>query len=98
MNHKYGFHVNQTGGSKGNEVLDAVRRIRPKVVKVLDPDVDFCKKVRDLVPDVFLIGRVVISPASRTALRWRRPRRGASSPSACSTTRPAKPSTTASCC
>jgi hypothetical protein len=61
MKHKYGFHVNQTGGSVGDAVLDAVRRIRPKVVKVLDPNVDFCKKVRDLVPDVFLIGRVVVS-------------------------------------
>jgi hypothetical protein len=60
MNHKYGFHVNQTGGDKGNQVLDAVRRIRPQIVKVLDPDVDFCKHVRDLAPDVFLIGRVVI--------------------------------------
>ena len=27
MNHKYGFHVNQTGGAKGDEVLDAVRRL-----------------------------------------------------------------------
>jgi len=61
MNHKYGFHVNQTGGAVGDAVLDAVRRIRPKVVKVLDPNVDFCKRVRDLAPDVFLIGRVVVS-------------------------------------
>jgi hypothetical protein len=58
VNHKYGFHINRTGA----DVLDAVRRIKPRVVKVLDHNVDFCKEVRAIVPDVFLIGRLVITP------------------------------------
>jgi hypothetical protein len=61
MNHKYGFHVNRTGG----DVLDAIRRIRPKVVKALDHNVDFCKEVRAMVPDVFLIGRLVVTSAEQ---------------------------------
>ena len=57
MNHKYGFHANRTG----NDVLDAIRRIEPRVIKALDHDVGFWKQVRTLVPDVFLIGRLAIS-------------------------------------
>lgn len=55
MRHKYGFHIDRSD----EDVLDAIRRIKPKIVKALDPNVDFCKKVRDIVPDVFLIGRLV---------------------------------------
>jgi len=58
MNHKYGFHINRTGA----DVLDAVRRIKPRVVKVLDHNVDFCREVRAIVPDVCLIGRLVFTP------------------------------------
>ncbi len=58
MNHKYGFHVNRTG----NDVLAAVRRIKPRVIKVLDHNVDFAREIRAIVPDVFLIGRLVVTP------------------------------------
>lgn len=51
--HKYGFHVNRTG----DDVLDAIRRLKPKVIKTLESNIDFWKKVREFHPDVFLIGR-----------------------------------------
>jgi len=56
MNHKYGFHVNRTG----NDVLNAIKRIRPRVIKALDHDVGFWTRVRSIMPDVFLIGRVTV--------------------------------------
>ena len=56
MNHKYGFHANRTG----DDVLDAIVRIRPQVIKALDHDVDFWKAVRAALPDVFLIGRLAV--------------------------------------
>lgn len=56
MNHKYGFHCNRTG----NDILDAFRRIKPSVVKVLDPNVEFLTRLRAASPDVFLIGRIVV--------------------------------------
>jgi len=56
MNHKYGFHVNRTG----NDVLGAIKRIRPRFVKALDHDVGFWSQVRAELPDLFLIGRVVV--------------------------------------
>ena len=59
MNHKYGFHVNRTG----NDVLDAIKRIRPRVIKALDHDVGFWTRVRSIVPDTFLIGRIVVPPS-----------------------------------
>jgi hypothetical protein len=59
MNHKYGFHVNRTG----DDVLDAIECIRPRVIKALDHDVRFWTRVRSVIPDLFLIGRVVV-PAS----------------------------------
>lgn len=51
--HKYGFHVNRTG----DDVMDAIRRLKPKVIKTLEHNIDFWKKVREFHPDVFLIGR-----------------------------------------
>ncbi len=42
MNHKYGFHVNRTG----DDVLDAIKRIKPGVIKTLDPNVGFWTRVR----------------------------------------------------
>jgi hypothetical protein len=56
MNHKYGFHVNRTG----NDVLDAIKRIRPRVIKALDHDVGFWTLVRSMLPDLLLIGRVAV--------------------------------------
>lgn len=61
MNHKYGFHINRTG----TDVLDAVKRIRPNVIKVLDHDVGFCRELRAIVPDVYLIGRIVYRPSEQ---------------------------------
>ncbi len=57
MNHKYGFHCNRTG----DDILDAFRRIKPAVVKVLDPNVDFLTDLRRIHPDVFIIARIVVS-------------------------------------
>ena len=51
--HKFGFHVNRTG----DDVLDAIRRLKPRVVKSMESNIDFWKKVREFHPDVFLIGR-----------------------------------------
>jgi len=59
MNHKYGFHVNRTG----DDVLDAIKRIRPRVIKALDHDVGFWTRVRTLIPDLLLIGRVAVPSA-----------------------------------
>ena len=53
MNHKYGFHVNRTG----DDVLDAIKRIQPAVIKTLDPNVGFWTRYAPS-PDVFLIGRL----------------------------------------
>jgi hypothetical protein len=57
MNHKYGFHCNRTG----TDILGAFRRIKPAVVKVLDPNVDFLTDLRRAHPDVFIIARIVVS-------------------------------------
>lgn len=56
MNHKYGFHSNRTG----QDILSAFKRIKPAVVKVLDPNVDFLTDLRRAHPDVFIIGRIVV--------------------------------------
>ncbi|RME64849.1 MAG: hypothetical protein D6790_02670, partial [Caldilineae bacterium] len=54
--HKYGFHVNRTG----DDVMDAIQRLRPKVIKSLSADVGFWTRVREFHPDVFLIGRLYV--------------------------------------
>ena len=54
--HKYGFHVNRTG----DDVLDAIKRIKPAVIKTLDPNPGFWRMVRDVHPDAFLIGRLYV--------------------------------------
>lgn len=51
--HKYGFHVNRTG----DDVFDAIRRLKPRVIKTLEHDMGFWTRVREIHPDVFLIGR-----------------------------------------
>jgi hypothetical protein len=56
MNHKYGFHANRTGF----DILDAFKRLKPAVVKVLDPNIDFLTRLRALHPEVFIIGRLVV--------------------------------------
>ncbi len=61
MNHKYGFHVNRTG----DDVLDAIKRIRPRVIKALDHNVGFWTRVRYLIPNLFLIGRVAVPDSFR---------------------------------
>lgn len=61
MNHKYGFHVNRTG----DDVFDAIRRLRPSVIKSVEHDVGFWKEVRTLLPDAFLIGRLVVTPSEQ---------------------------------
>jgi hypothetical protein len=58
MNHKYGFHVNRTG----SDVLDAIQRIQPAVLKGVEHDVGFWRDVRRIVPDAFVIGRLVVTP------------------------------------
>lgn len=52
--HKYGFHVNRTG----DDVFDAIRRLKPQVIKTLEHDIGFWKRVRAIHPDAFLIGRL----------------------------------------
>ena len=61
MKHKYGFHINRTGG----DVLNAVERIQPKVLKGVEHDVNFWREVRAIVPDALIIGRLVVDPAEQ---------------------------------
>ncbi|HXV43897.1 MAG TPA: hypothetical protein VEC96_12600 [Anaerolineae bacterium] len=57
-NHKYGFHI--TGPRQ--DAFDAVFRLKPKVVKTLDFSVEVMKRIRQEIPDVFLIGRLFVHP------------------------------------
>jgi len=52
--HKYGFHVNAVG----DRVFDAIVRIKPKIIKTLHHDVGFWKRVRQVHPSAFIIGRL----------------------------------------
>lgn len=54
MLHKYGFHVNAVS----DRVFDAMVRIKPKVIKTLHHDVNFWRRVREVHPDAFIIGRL----------------------------------------
>jgi hypothetical protein len=54
VNHKYGFHINAVG----DQVFDAIRRIKPQVIKTLHHDVNFWKRVREVHPTAFIIGRL----------------------------------------
>jgi len=56
MIHKYGFHVNRTG----DDVFGAIQRLKPTVIKALDHNVDFWKRVRAIHPEVMLVGRLVV--------------------------------------
>lgn len=57
-NHKFGFHI--TGPRQ--DAFAAVFRLRPKVVKTLDFSVEVMKRIRQEIPDVFLIGRLFVFP------------------------------------
>jgi hypothetical protein len=54
MIHKYGFHVNAVS----DRVLDAITRVKPKVIKTLHHDVNFWRRVREILPSVFIVGRL----------------------------------------
>jgi hypothetical protein len=57
-NHKFGFHITGPRQDAFNEVF----RLKPKVVKTLDFSVDVMKRIRQEIPDVFLIGRLFVHP------------------------------------
>jgi hypothetical protein len=56
VNHKFGFHVNRSG----DDVFDAIQRIKPAVIKTLEHDIGFWRRVREIHPDVYLIGRLTL--------------------------------------
>jgi hypothetical protein len=51
---KFGFHVNAASA----QVFDAIVRVRPKVIKTLHHDVNFWRRVREVHPNAFIIGRL----------------------------------------
>lgn len=57
-NHKFGFHITGPRQDAFNEVF----RLKPKVVKTLDFSVDVMKRIKQEIPDVFLIGRLFVHP------------------------------------
>lgn len=52
--HKLGFHINRVS----DEVYAAIMKARPPVIKTLDHNVDFWRRVKDALPDTFIIGRL----------------------------------------
>ena len=52
-NHKLFAHANRWG----NDVIDYITSLKPKVVKFLDPNMDNVRAVRELLPDALLIYR-----------------------------------------
>lgn len=64
MRHKFGFHCNRTG----DDVMAAIKRIKPEVIKTMDPNVGFWSRVRAIHPDVYLIGRIVVGPSEQDML------------------------------
>ncbi len=52
--HKYGFHVNAASG----RVFDAIVRVKPRVIKTLHHDVNFWRRVREIHPNAFIVGRL----------------------------------------
>ena len=46
MFHKFGFHVNRSG----DDVFDAIQRIKPAVIKTLEHDIGFWRRVREIPP------------------------------------------------
>ncbi len=54
VNHKFGFHINAIS----KPVADAILRIKPQLIKTLHHDVNFWRKVRQILPDTFIVGRL----------------------------------------
>jgi len=52
--HKYGFHVNAASG----RVFDAIVRVKPRIIKTLHHDVNFWRRVREVHPGAFIVGRL----------------------------------------
>lgn len=52
-NHKFGFHVNGWVKNVHQEIL----RLKPRIVKVLDPNVDALRTIRQAIPDCLIIYR-----------------------------------------
>ena len=51
---KLGFHINMVK----LEVLHAIEKVKPLVIKTLHHDVDFWRQVREIHPSAFIIGRL----------------------------------------
>ena len=51
---KLGFHVNRVS----DDVFDAIIKVRPRVIKTLHHDVSFWQRVKEALPDTFLVGRL----------------------------------------
>jgi hypothetical protein len=56
--HKIGFHIN---GPRA-DAIEAAIRVQPRIVKTLDFSVDSMRRLRENIPGVILIGRLVVSP------------------------------------
>jgi len=57
-NHKFGFHI--TGPHQG--AFNEIFQIKPKIVKTMDFSVDVMTRIKQEIPDVFLIGRLFVHP------------------------------------
>jgi hypothetical protein len=57
-NHKFGFHINGPHPGAFEEIFKA----KPKIVKTLDFSVDLFKRMKQEMPDTFLIGRLFVHP------------------------------------
>ena len=57
-NHKFGFHIN--GPHQG--AFEAVFRLKPRIVKTLDFSVEVLKRMKQEIPDLFIIGRLFVHP------------------------------------
>jgi lysozyme len=57
METKLGFHCNRSG----DDVLEAIAKVKPQLLKFLDPDPGFVREARAASPGSFLLGRCVLS-------------------------------------
>ncbi len=53
-NHKYGFHIN----GPNQAAYNAAERLKPRILKTLEHNVDVMKRLREVIPDAFFIGRL----------------------------------------
>jgi hypothetical protein len=58
MKHKLGFHIHYSGGVAKDEIIPALRKIKPKVVKFMEYNMDILRRIREELPDTFVIGRL----------------------------------------